>query len=78
MRHRTEELGVIVVGKDDVFTPPFECKRERVGYSLFAGDEDSSLMFPVRQAVQSDELRLQDELAAWDAASDEAWPGLDI
>ena len=73
----TEQLGVILIGKDDVFTPPFAIKQ-RVRFNWFSTDDDPASMFAAREAHQSDDLRLQTELAAWDAASDEALAGLEI
>ena len=70
-----DELGVIVIDRNDVFTPPFAGKQ-RV-WSLFSADDDLTAMFAVREVPPTDDLRLQDELAAWDAASDEAWSALD-
>ena len=78
MRLHNEQLGVIVVGKDDVFTPPFASKQPGIRYSLFAADDDPSAVFSAREADKSDDLRLQMELSAWDAASDEALMALDI
>jgi hypothetical protein len=69
----TENLGVILMqkgkNKDATFTPPF-ASTQRVRFSW-----DVSNIF---RAPEADDERLQAELAAWDAASDEALAGLEI
>ena len=74
----TENLGVILVQKDKhqdaIFTPPFS-SQQRFRFSWSSAEGDPSAIFRVREA---DDERLYDELAAWDAASDEALVALEI